>query len=233
VVRGASVSALDVLEELGRRDEAAAAALAEVEDLRGAAERIRAGAERLLAFFAALPDEREQRVESLRQAEAARAEAESELALAEQELERVKRDKNRAAAARAVEAARDTAHAAAAEVERLHAAAARLEEDAERAQAEAHALEEEARRRALDVAATPRLAADAVAPPSASLQGVADWGARVRPGLLLLGSALAGEREAIVREANELGSAVVGEPLATSVTGVRKRVAQALERATT
>jgi hypothetical protein len=123
--------------------------------------------------------------------------------------------------------------AAASEAERSQAAAAQLEHDAERAQADARALEEQAGRRAADVAAQPRVARDAAAPPASGLEGVADWGARVRPALLLLDSALAGEREAIVREANELGSAVVGEPLATSVAGVRERVARALERATT
>lgn len=229
MVHGEALSTLDVVEELERRDEAAAAALAEVEELRAAAERIRADAQRLLAFFATMPDERERRAEALRRAEATSTQAESELALAEHELERAKREKERVAAARRVEAARDAARTAALEVERSQAAAAQLQQDAERAQAEARALEEEAGRRAADVAAQPRLASDAAARPDAGLVGVADWGARVRPALLLLGSALADEREAIVREANELGSAVVGEPLATSVSGVRERLARAIE----
>jgi hypothetical protein len=45
--------------------------------------------------------------------------------------------------------------------------------------------------------------------------------------LLLVRAGLAAEREAVVREANELGSSLLGEPLgATTVARVRERVAR-------
>ena len=86
-------------------------------------------------------------------------------------------------------------------------------------------LEGEAAELAERVSGLPRITHEATQPPEPGLDGVAAWAARVRPGLLLLRSSTVVERETIIREANELGSAVLGEALgATSVTGVRERV---------
>ena len=55
-------------------------------------------------------------------------------------------------------------------------------------------------------------------------------GSRARGALLLARAGLATERKKVVREATELVTAVLGEPLAaTGVAGVRGRLARALE----
>jgi hypothetical protein len=214
-----------LVDELKRRDEAAAAALAEVEEVQRETERTRSRAEELLAFRAALPAERDRLAAAIAVAAAAFEASVAARAALEQEVddeqERVllacRLDEERAVAA--------------AQLERAHAAAAELERRAEQAVEEAAELERGAQRATVRLAALPRLSHDATAPAADGLVGVAAWGARVRAGLLLLHAQLVGERDAIIREANELGSAVIGEALAaSSVTGVRERVAQALHR---
>ena len=62
-----------------------------------------------------------------------------------------------------------------------------------------------------------------------SLDGALDWASRARGALLLEHSALARERDEVVREATELLASVLGDPLtATAVAGVRERLARAL-----
>jgi hypothetical protein len=103
-----------------------------------------------------------------------------------------------------------------------------LEAEAEAAGAEQETLERAAAEAAEQMVAVPRVAREAAAPPEAGLRGIEAWGGRARAALLVVHGSLATEREAIVREANELGSALLGEPLgATSVAGVRARVARA------
>jgi chromosome segregation ATPase len=220
------VSAVALLEELDRRDQDAAARLAEVEELRADADRLRAGASRLLAFAEALPAERAARARVVERAGDVLARAQHAREDAERALEQV-REKERAQAERALAEARASEHAAAEELRRARDAVTALEHEAEQANAAARDLANEAHRTAERLASLPRLSHDATQPPGTGLAGVEEWGARARPALLLLRSALAAERDAIVREANELGSAALGESLgATSVRRVRERIAQ-------
>jgi hypothetical protein len=54
---------------------------------------------------------------------------------------------------------------------------------------------------------------------------VAEWGTRARAALLVARSQLASERDAVVRQANELGASVLGEPLpALSAGEIARRV---------
>ena len=58
---------------------------------------------------------------------------------------------------------------------------------------------------------------------------VLEWAARAHAAILVARSGLESERDRIFREANELGSSVLGEPLqSTNVTLVRRRVEERL-----
>jgi hypothetical protein len=62
-----------------------------------------------------------------------------------------------------------------------------------------------------------------------NLDGALEWASRARGALLLQRSALARERDEVVREATELLASVSGDPLtATGAAGVRERLARAL-----
>jgi hypothetical protein len=85
--------------------------------------------------------------------------------------------------------------------------AAGLEERAAAAERDGAALEAEARELGARLG-------DEVAPePGAGPAGVAEWGTEARAALLVSRSRLAAERDAVVRQAHELGAAVLGEDL--------------------
>jgi len=218
-----------LLAELEQRDDNAAHALADVEELQHAVDRIRGRAAAVGAFLAALPAERERRAAAVLAAEQRLAAAEAELAAAELELAHA-REKERAAAERAAAEAREDARVASGELARARDSVAALEADAVEAAAESAALERQAAAAAEQLAALPRLAREAAAAPGSGLGAIEPWAARARAALLVLHGTLAAERDAVVREANELGSAVLGESLgATGVPGVRERVERALQ----
>jgi hypothetical protein len=113
------------------------------------------------------------------------------------------------------------------EVDRARESVAALETEAEAAAVRRDRLEADAAAAAHELQAVPRLAPEAARPPAPGLDGVVAWGGRARAALLLVRAGLAAEREAVVREANELGSSLLGEPLgATTVARVRERVAR-------
>ena len=65
--------------------------------------------------------------------------------------------------------------------------------------------------------------------PGDGLVGAAEWASLARGALLLEHSKLVGDREAIIREANELAAGLLGEPLISSaVAGLCDRLALAL-----
>ncbi|MFN2629289.1 MAG: hypothetical protein ABR569_11725 [Gaiellaceae bacterium] len=226
------MSALAFVEELQQRDDEAAAALAAVEELQGRALRIRDRADVLQSFAAALPAERERRSHGVALAETRLGSARAALARAEAELARSQEhggERERAVAGRAAAEAHENARLAEGELARARAGAAELELEVRAAGAAADVLDADAAEAARQLSALPRLSRQAVDPPAQGPAGVADWGARARAGLFLVRAGLAAERETIIREANELGSSVLGEALgATSVAGVRKRLASAV-----
>jgi len=218
-----------LLAELEQRDAGAAQALADVEEVQREVDRIRRRAAAVGAFLAALPGERERRAAAVRAAAERLAAAEAALAAAERDLEHA-REKERLGAERAAAEAREGARVASGELARARDSAAALEAEADEASAEAAALERETAATAQRLAALPRLAREAAAAPGSGLDAIESWAARARAALLVLHSALTAERDAVVREANELGSSVLGEPLgATSVIGIGERVERALQ----
>ena len=223
---------LDLVRELERADGEVAGVLAELDQLYAATEAVRGRTLELEEFFARIPSARAAAAEAVETAEREVAAAEETAESAATELhaaEHAAAAERLAAARRFDVRARDTLavarrrrDGARAERERLEAAAAEAERDRPELLARAGELAASLRER-------PRLAADAGAGPGASLETVSDGAAAARAALLVARSSLATERDAVIRQANELGSLVLGEPLAPSATStVARRVERAL-----
>ncbi len=88
-----------------------------------------------------------------------------------------------------------------------------LEARAGAAERETAALEARARELSSLLQPRPRLAAETVGESAPGASGVAEWATRARAALLVARSQVAAEREAVVRQANELGALVLGEAL--------------------
>jgi chromosome segregation ATPase len=214
-------SLLSFAEELERRDAVAAQALTDVERLEMEVEELRAHAAAVAAFLDAFPTALAERVADERAAIGACDQAEETVHAAEQLVEHAEKEQQRLKAERVLQLARDDLHAAEFWVAQSREAHAELERDGAARRIEAESLTQ----RAVELA--PRLRG--VAPPSPSLDGALEWASRARGALLLQRSALARERDEVVREATELLASVLGDPLtATAVAGVRERLARAL-----
>ena len=223
-----------LLRELERADEAIAAELAEVDELYVACETARGRALELEAFLGRLPDERAQaarEVEETRRA-AASARAAAEKAAEEVAAAKLERNSERQAAARRFEVrARDALRIGARRAEEAGERAAALEAEARTAAREAEGLDARARELATALRERSRVAVEAGEKPTPGPAGVAEWGTRARAALLVARSQLVTERDAVVRQANELGASVLGEALpATSAAGVARRVERELGR---
>lgn len=219
---------VEIARELEARDEALAAAIADVHAVEEEVERLRARAGEIEALRERLPAERrdlEQRIADARE-ELDHRRAEEREAQAELERAEEKGDRERLAEARrAVVRTKDAASSASKRVERLDSKAQALEREAEEAEREAPSLEQRAAQAAARLEKLPRLSAPT--PPGTGLSAVTDWGARARAALFTARNSLESERESVVREANELGAAVLGEPLFSSrVAVVRRRLEQ-------
>ncbi len=219
---------LAYLQELAEADEAAAAELAALEDAERTAERIGAEATALRERLAALPGEREKaraaREDAERDAENRRREHEDAVkALAE-----VEGDKNaeRVAAARREELrTRDLANAADRRVEMARAEEERLEREAAEAVERSNALGEEAAALAASLRGHPGIAAAGTAAPGEDLDAIAAWATEARAALFVARAGRTTEREAFIRQASELGSALFGEPfVAQSPAEVARRL---------
>lgn len=221
---------LALVRELEVADEAVAAVLAELDELFAASERVRERALALEEFLARLPGEREtharaveERAHELEEAEETAARAARELGEAEAAA-----DAERIGAARRFDVrARDAATTARRRSAEAREAAAELEDRAAATEQEVPFLESRARELAAALRDRPRLAAEAGTEPAPGLEGVSDWAAGARTALVVARTALASERDAVVRQANELGALVLGEPLTASATA---SVARRIER---
>lgn len=225
---------LAFLHELERADEAAAAMLAELDDLAAEVERVREEAAKLADRLERLPGERVAAQAAREQAEAVAAErreahraAEAELADAEQ-----RRDEARIAAARRDELrARDLFHSAERRLERARAEEERLDGEEPAVREAAGKLAERARALAAALAERPALADVASPPDGATPADLAGWATEARAALFVARGRLAAEREAVIRQANELGALILGEPLtAQSAALVARRVAERGDR---
>jgi hypothetical protein len=213
-------SLLTFAEELERRDADVAQALTGVERLQAEVEELRAHGSAATAFLDALPVALAERAADERAANEARDQAEHAVRAAEQLVERAGKEDLRLEAERALQQARDDVHAAEFWVVQARETHAELERDGAARRIEAESLA----RRAVELA--PRVRGVPVGSPN--LDGALDWASHARGALLLQHSALARERDEVVREATELLASVLGDPLAaTGAAGVRERLARA------
>jgi hypothetical protein len=219
---------LELLVELQRADSRCAVALAELDELIGETAAVRERADAVGELLASGPEERARVTASVAEAEEEADERRRALGQAEAELSAAEAgdDEERLAAARRFHVrARD---AAAVADKRL--AARRLEERElgvrlETAEQEAPRIEQRARQLGAALRGRPRLAAEAGRDPRPGLRGVAEWASAARAALLVARAEFAIERDGVLRQANELGSVLVGEPLAaSSAAAVVRRV---------
>jgi chromosome segregation ATPase len=229
-----SEQALAFLRELEDTDETLSAAEADLDELAAEVGRVRLRAADLDEFLARIPVEREQleaeRAEAERQAGhvlQAKDEAEESLAVAEPG----RSEEAVVEARRGVVRTRDALRMAERRVSELDEEAAKLEGAATDAIREAADLEARARRLAAAFREHPRLTEQAASGPLQGLAGVVEWGSAARAALFVARGGLGSEREAVIRQANELGSVLLGEPLlVTRPATVRRRVEELEER---
>ncbi len=216
--------------ELERRDDELAAAVGAVTAISERVDRLRTRALEIATWLERLPTERthldEAHIEARRQIAAARDVA----AAADAELERVRagrgpRQEAISAAELAIELARADVAAADAHLARLGERRAGLTREEAALTAESSTLAADAASLARELGAMPRLSRQVGEKPGQGLDALAEWGAAAHAALLVVRSGLETEQERIVREANELGSAALGESLgATRVAAVRERL---------
>jgi hypothetical protein len=219
---------VELIRELVQADERHSTALAELDDLLARAVAVRGHADEIAAVLGAAPGERE-RLAAVTQEAAADAagraaaltEARAELAAAERQGDRERLSAARRRELRARDAAAMAekrlvaARDAEAEHERLVAAAG---QDATRLAEHAAGLAAELRDR-------PRLADGVGREPDGDLAGVAAWASGARAALVVARSGVAAEREAVIRQVNELATSLLGEPqTAASAAVVAARV---------
>jgi chromosome segregation ATPase len=219
---------LAFLRELEDMDETLSAAEADLDELAVEVERVRLRAAELDEFLARAPVEEErleaERPEAERQAAHAlqtRDKAEESLAVAEQG----RSDEAVAEARRALVRTRDALRMADRRASELDDEAAKLEGAAADSIREAVELEARVRQLAAAFREHSRLTEQAASRPPPGLAGVVEWGSAARAALFVARGGLGSEREAVIRQANELGSVLLGEPLlATRPATVRRRV---------
>jgi chromosome segregation ATPase len=220
--------ALRIARELEERDAALAASIAELAELEQEVEWLRERAAEVQALLDRLPVEREAagaEVAAAREELAARERTlrDDEAALAAAEGGRD--EEAIAAARRRLVRGRDAVSSAARKLARVEQAAAELARAGEAAGRKAPELEARARELAARMRGMPRVARAGAQDPEPTLADVIEWAARARATVFVARGGLETERERAVREANELGASVLGEPLAaTSVALVRRRL---------
>lgn len=222
--------------DLERRDAAAAAALEQLGGLARRADELGERATEVHAFLDAYPGRLADLDRLAAEARDERAAADAELADADQAVAAAekagrRREEVRREAARRLARAEQNAADAAARVEWLATEADRLRAAEADALASVPELVEDARAVSRDVTSLPRVSASGREAPEGTLEALPDWAARVHAALFVVRSQLESERERVVREANELGTSVLGEQTAgASVSLVRRRLEEALRR---
>jgi hypothetical protein len=208
---------LAILEDLERSEEEVAAELTEIDELYAACEQVRLAAHDLVDLLARLPEEREAAAHELDEAAQALQEAGAVFRNAEQELAAAEKSGDQevlAAAKRFHIRTRDALHLAERRTRTAEDHAAELAAAATAAEEHVKELNARARELAQVLGRRPRVAVETAIPPDASPAQVAEWGTQARAALLVARSQIAADRDALVRQANELAANVVGEPVA-------------------
>jgi hypothetical protein len=218
-----SQPALAYVEELEARDRELAATIDELAGLETEVDSIRSRAAAALQLLAEAP---ERRAELLDRIAAARAELDRRRqALADAHAELVEAERHRSderidAARRAVARADDSVAAGETRLEQLAAELSALDAEAAAAERELPELSEHAVRVAGALATAPR-----ITEPVEPAGNLLDWASRARAALFLARTSLERDRDQVVREAVELGTATLGEPVyGSTVEAVRRRL---------
>ena len=219
---------LAFLRELEAADETLSAAEGDLAELGAEVERVRLRAADLEKFLSRLPVERErlQTEQAGAEQQAARAlRAKDEASDSVADAERGRSADAVAEARRAVIRTQDALRMADRHVSEVGEESAALEDTAADAIREAAELEGRARRFAAEFGQHPRLTDQAASDPPPGLAGIVEWGSAARAALFVARGSLSSEREAVIRQANELGSRLLGEPrLAATPATVLRRV---------
>jgi len=222
----AGTTLLGHLRELHERDEVLGRELARLAALEGEVQRIREQAAELSRLLERLPEERERLGRAVGEAQAELGRRAAEAGSAKELVERVAQtgdERSLREANRSLRRARDAMGIA----QRSHAARqqalAELERRAREGEAEALSLGAAARDAAGRLEATARLSATGRAAPRDGLPGLANWASRARAGLFVVRAGLEREREPLLRQANELVSATIGEPLYAATVALALR----------
>src|SRR5262245_35120151 len=219
---------LEVLRELERADEELGAALAELDRLTAELGSIRAETAELEAFTARLPAERNRLAGELGRAQDEASAARGALAEADESVRRA-HSENAQEAQRFQVRARDRLSVAERLVGEAASAGEKLERTASEAEDRRDDLYMHARKLAGELRERPGLAADAGKEPGSALAGIQAWSETARAALFVGQGQLAAERDGVIRQANELGAVVLGEPLSSLGTGpLARRVEQGL-----
>jgi chromosome segregation ATPase len=229
-----ATSALTLAVELERRDSEQAQALDAVAGLERRVEALRERAREFRGLLETLPGELGQLERAEAEARDRRSAAVQLVTEAERRLESSQRDGARKgdevdAARRDVE--RERAILAAADAA-VHAVTTRREyllEQERSAFAEIGRLEAEARELARELTASPHVSPAVGTEPETGLEGVLVWAERAHAALLVGRANLERERDRTLREASELASSALGEPVAVaSVATIRRRLEREL-----
>lgn len=210
-------SPVDDLRELDRRDAELGGRAGELHDADAEVAAIRTRAEAIAAFFAAYPEQDEHLRAAVRTARAELAAREDECREARAEVDEARDDDARTLAKHALQRAGDHVVVAGAAVERALAAHEELDREASELPGELDRLEERARR----VAA----AIGDVLSPGEGPAALVDWASRAHAALFVASGSVDTQRERVIREANELATAILGEPTyGSTVAQARARV---------
>ena len=221
--------------ELERRDADVAARIDVVADVQHSVDELRDAAGRVRAGLEAIPDEIEHAELAERNALEREAAALSELADAERQLEEIAGSRRRVLPTPPPAASRRYGEQPS-RPPTQPPPRSRLRERHEAVigkgvalRAEAEALVAEAQEVAQRVFEVPRLSDSGRTEPGTSLSEIEEWGARAHAALFVVRGGLEREREQVVREANELAAAALGEQLAgASVALVRRRLEESV-----
>ena len=216
-------SLLDLAADLELRDAGVAAEIGQVARLADGAKEIAARADAIGALLANAPAEHAAMDRAEAEAFVQRSAADVDLAAAVANLETASRGD--AGAQRDLGHAQDAVRDAVARVERISCTRATLVKSEAAAEADIPTLVADAKEIAGRLAELSRVSESGRALPEPTLDGLHAWAARVRVALVVVRGQLDVERDRLVREANELGSVVLGEQLAgSSVELVGRRV---------
>jgi hypothetical protein len=208
---------VDDLRELDRRDAELGARANQLREAETEVAAVRERAEAIAAFFAAYPDEDDRLRAALASARAELAAREDECREAQAAVDGARDDEERALAGHALQRAGDHVAVAGAAVERALAAHAALDRDASELPGELDRLEERSRLVAASIADVP--------PPGEGPAALADWASRAHAALFVASGSVDSQRERVIREANELATAILGEPTyGSTVAQARARV---------